>query len=77
MYVLLMGCNPLRIYLFNDGLVRICTIKYKAPKESNYRKTCMHLTNYAINKNNKKFVFNNNENDFGVGNKRSLKWFYN
>jgi len=36
----------------------------------------MHLTNYAINKNNKNFIFNrNSKNDF-VGSKRSLKRFY-
>ena len=32
----------------------------------------MHLTNYAINKNNPKFVFNNNSSNMGVGHKRSL-----
>jgi tubulin polyglutamylase TTLL6/13 len=32
----------------------------------------IHLTNYAINKNNPKFVFNENEEDTDVGHKRSL-----
>lgn len=32
----------------------------------------MHLTNYAINKKNPKFVFNNNTSNMGVGHKRSL-----
>lgn len=32
----------------------------------------MHLTNYAINKNNPKFVFNNSSNNMGIGHKRSL-----
>lgn len=32
----------------------------------------MHLTNYAINKHNPKFVFNNNSSNMGVGHKRSL-----
>ena len=36
----------------------------------------MHLTNYAINKNNPRFVFNNNSSNMGVGHKRSLTCTY-
>jgi tubulin polyglutamylase TTLL6/13 len=31
----------------------------------------VHLTNYAVNKNNPKFVFNKNVNEANVGHKRS------
>jgi tubulin polyglutamylase TTLL6/13 len=34
----------------------------------------MHLTNYAINKNSDKFVFNNDENNFDTGHKRSYSY---
>ncbi len=34
---------------------------------------CMHLTNYAINKDNPKFVFNENADATDVGHKRSIK----
>ena len=34
----------------------------------------MHLTNYSINKYNKKFEFNEDEEKDGVGHKRSIKW---
>lgn len=33
----------------------------------------MHLTNYAINKESDKFIFNQDANDMGVGHKRSLE----
>jgi len=36
----------------------------------------MHLTNYAINKNNNNFEFNVNEEDDFKGSKRSVKRFY-
>lgn len=32
----------------------------------------MHLTNYAINKDNPKFVFNQSEKEMSKGHKRSL-----
>ena len=32
----------------------------------------MHLTNYAINKESEKFVFNEDEDDMNIGHKRSL-----
>jgi tubulin polyglutamylase TTLL6/13 len=37
---------------------------------------CMHLTNYAINKDNPKFVFNQSEKDMTKGHKRSLTAVY-
>ena len=33
----------------------------------------MHLTNYAINKKSKKFIFNTNANEDNIGHKRSIK----
>ena len=37
----------------------------------------MHLTNYAINKGNKNFVFNTSETNMNIGHKRSLTSIYN
>lgn len=37
----------------------------------------MHLTNYAINKNNKNFIFNNSDKEMDKGHKRSLSAIYN
>ena len=36
----------------------------------------MHLTNYAINKGNPKFIFNNDSDKDDIGHKRSLSWFF-
>lgn len=33
----------------------------------------MHLTNYAINKENPNFIFNNDASKMDVGHKRSIK----
>ena len=55
LYVLQSSIKPLRLYLFREGLVRVCTSKY-ACKPSNYNELTMHLTNYAINKESDDFV---------------------
>lgn len=34
-YVLITSCDPLRIFLFSDGLVRLATEKYLPPQENN------------------------------------------
>lgn len=54
-YVLVTGCDPLRVYLFRDGLVRFATEHYERPTEANKRDRYRHLTNYAVNKHNKNF----------------------
>jgi len=72
-YVLLAGCDPLKIFLYDDGLGRFCTEEYIAPTGENLDNVCMHLTNYAINKDNPNFVFNESSNADDVGHKRSLK----
>jgi hypothetical protein len=54
-YILVSSYNPLIIYRFSNGLVRFCTENYSHKGLNNRFR---HLTNYAINKNNKKFVKN-------------------
>ena len=49
-YVVVTSVDPLRVYLFKDGLVRLCTEPYVPPTGKNLASTRMHLTNYAINK---------------------------
>ena len=49
-YVLIASVHPLRIYVFRDGLVRLCSVPYEAPSTHNLGNARMHLSNYAINK---------------------------
>ena len=49
-YVVVTSVDPLRVYLFKDGLVRLATEPYVVPTAKNLAHTRMHLTNYAINK---------------------------
>jgi len=49
-YVLLAGTDPLRIYLYDEGLARLATEPYQYPNPDNLENMCMHLTNYSINK---------------------------
>ena len=55
-YALVTACDPLRIYVFHEGLVRLATMPYSDPVNSNMDESCMHLTNYAINKHSEKFI---------------------
>lgn len=59
-YVLVTQFNPLKVYIYNDGLVRFATEKYNLdPKRLNEK--FVHLTNFSINKKNTKFIKNNDQ----------------
>jgi tubulin polyglutamylase TTLL6/13 len=77
-YVLVYGCDPLRVFIHKQGLARLATEKYEVPTKSNIENVYMHLTNYAINKSSENFVFNKNSEKADIGHKRSLElvWSY-
>ncbi|KAK5649796.1 hypothetical protein RI129_000825 [Pyrocoelia pectoralis] len=68
-YTLITSCDPLRIYVYKEGLCRFATSRYKEPNNINMTNIFMHLTNYAVNKHSRTF---NCDNQFGS--KRKLTW---
>ncbi|XP_013397848.1 tubulin polyglutamylase TTLL7 isoform X2 [Lingula anatina] len=70
-YVLMTSCDPLRIFLFNDGLVRLSTEKYIPPHDSNIDSLFMHLTNYSLNKHSENYEKDQNED---TGSKRTIRY---
>jgi tubulin polyglutamylase TTLL6/13 len=57
-YVLVISIFPLRVYIYNEGLVRFATEQYILPDSGNLDNHYMHLTNYAINKSNPNYQYN-------------------
>ena len=39
-YVLITSCDPLRVFVFRDGLVRLATEPYQVPNDSNMDMVC-------------------------------------
>lgn len=71
LYVLVTSYDPLKIFLYNEGLVRFATIKYSNDPEHLSEKL-IHLTNFSLNKNNDNYVYNKEADEDGVGSKWSL-----
>nr|XP_034991621.1 tubulin polyglutamylase TTLL6 [Zootoca vivipara] len=69
-YVLVTSCEPLRVFVYKEGLARFATSAYSDPSHSNLDDVCMHLTNYSINKHSANFV-----RDSDSGSKRKLSTF--
>ncbi|XP_062994099.1 tubulin polyglutamylase TTLL6 isoform X2 [Elgaria multicarinata webbii] len=69
-YVLVTSCEPLRVFVYKEGLARFATSAYSDPSHSNLDDVCMHLTNYSINKHSANFV-----RDEDSGSKRKLSTF--
>ena len=59
-YVLVTSYNPLKVYIYDDGLVRFATEKYSKDARS-LNKKFVHLTNFSINKKSTKFIKNKDE----------------
>lgn len=55
LYVLVTSYDPLKIYLFHNGLVRFATAKYSTSKKT-LKKWFIHLTNYSVNKKSSNYV---------------------
>ena len=71
-YVLVYGVDPLRVFVFREGLARFATEEYTKANKSNLDNLHMHLTNYAINKHSENFEANEDAQDDDSGHKRSV-----
>lgn len=68
-YAVVTSVNPMKIYIYEEGLTRFATEPYKINKENFNIFT--HLTNFSVNKKNKKFFADNNNRGEG------FKWSLN
>ncbi|XP_077436667.1 tubulin monoglutamylase TTLL4 isoform X1 [Vanacampus margaritifer] len=59
-YVYVTSYDPLRIYIFSDGLVRFASCKY-SPSMKTLSNKFMHLTNYSVNKKNSEYQANSDD----------------
>jgi hypothetical protein len=71
-YVAVTSFDPLRCYVFEEGLARFSTEPYQANGGAGLKNLFMHLTNYSINKHSAHFVPNSDANADDHGNKWSL-----
>jgi len=58
-YVLITSVDPLRVYLYEEGLTRFATEEYTNDPEK-IGNNFIHLTNFSINRESEKFVNNSN-----------------
>lgn len=63
-YVLITSFEPLRVYMYREGLIRLCSQKYSSDSKTLGKKS-VHLTNYTVNKKN---------NKADAGTDESIKW---
>ncbi|XP_030388289.1 tubulin polyglutamylase TTLL13 isoform X2 [Scaptodrosophila lebanonensis] len=71
-YTLVTSVDPLRIFVYNEGLARFATNKYVAPTLGNSDNLFMHLTNYCLNRRNSQYEIGRGDD---CGSKRKLSGF--
>lgn len=76
-YVLVTSYDPLKVYLFREGLTRFATEKYST-NMSSLKKRFVHLTNYSVNKKNVEGYVRNQDKataqQTGAASELSSKW---
>ncbi|KAH8417113.1 hypothetical protein KR222_003669, partial [Zaprionus bogoriensis] len=70
-YVLVTSFDPLIIYLYEEGIVRLATVRYDRNTD-NLWNPCMHLCNYSINKYHSDYIRSSDAQDEDVGHKWTL-----
>ena len=70
-YVLVTSYDPLKIFMFEEGLTRFATYEYTT-KLKDIKKRYIHLTNFSVNKHSKKYVKNSKAEQDGQGSKWSI-----
>ncbi len=73
LYVLVTCFDPLKIYIYNEGLVRFASEPYNLSNIKN--NAYAHLTNYSINKKSENYIKNKTLTERDFGNKWSLSAF--
>ena len=48
-YILVSNLDPFTVYVYNEGLARFCTDKYRPPARENLEDRFCHLTNTSVN----------------------------
>lgn len=71
-YALVTAVDPLRIYIFEEGMARFCTEKYESPCAENLDQVFSHLTNYSLNKKNVNYEQPGKSEMDELGSKRSM-----
>ncbi|CAI6358011.1 unnamed protein product [Macrosiphum euphorbiae] len=76
LYILITSINPLRLYLYDNGLVRFASVKYSSDLTT-ISDRYMHLTNYSINRLSSQYT-ENEDADACQGHKWTLRslWTY-
>ena len=70
-YVCVSSFDPLKIYVYKQGLVRFATQDYST-KKKNLKKRYVHLTNYSVNKRALNFIKNTDPTQSSMGSKWAL-----
>lgn len=71
-YVLVTGWDPLRVYIYREGLTRFAVSPFSVATEEDLKDQFKHLTNYSVNKFASNFVENQDANLDNFGHKWSL-----
>ncbi|KAK4884418.1 hypothetical protein RN001_000689 [Aquatica leii] len=71
LYVLVSSFDPLIVYIYEEGLVRLATVRYDASHKQLWN-PCMHLCNYSINKYHSDYVKSDDPSAENVGHKWTL-----
>lgn len=75
-YVLIISVDPLRIYIYKEGILKLCAARYSPPNESNLEFTPMHLASFST-QSSAAPSYSSNSSSTTQDSTRTLSWLWN
>lgn len=75
-FVLILSIDPLRLYIYKEGIVQLCTVAYSPPNEANIENTFMHMTTFSSSYAEPSYASSRDRSTV-QDNTRSLSWLWN
>lgn len=78
-FALVVSMDPMRLYIFKEGILKLCSAPYAFPNEMNIENSSVHISTFAIHPQSQlpSYFMGNSYSKSTFESTRSLSWLWN